>query len=508
EKIFLKSQLSVLSQFNPLLPFTEHLDQAGEVSLRWGFDQPQDVITFELTVTTTGWVEMGFSPGGDMVGADIVIGGVLANGSTYFMDGHSTGNTVPLVDIQQNYIPLALSEADGRTVMKFQRSIQPCDKDDCPTPLRNVIYAYGGTDEIDYHYTQRGKKELNLLNYSPRTNHSNTSYFEIVANNFTVPAVHTHYYCWIMQLPTLNKKHHIYRIEPVIEHVDLVHHILLYRCSPRINSSFEGTCYSGNLLDLEQCMDVMASWGVGGGVSLPTPENAGIPIGGVLNKSYYRLEIHYNNPALTSAMCSLTRVTDNSGLRFHYTPDLRLHDAAILTTGLVNSARYVIPPNATAFQSYAACSTSLFNQVLSTPAPDLNVFAAILHTHLAGRKVRVAHFRNKEQIGFLGVDENYDFNLQQTTYLGNVKTLKMLGLSTSKEMCLAFLYYYPAIHISVCSSLPNFNELQGSMGAKTWDEDAIKEYQNKIKRLSQLIYVADINVSTSPFFNHFHCAKE
>ncbi|KPP71340.1 monooxygenase, DBH-like 1-like, partial [Scleropages formosus] len=339
------------SQFNPLLPFTEHLDQAGEVSLRWGFDQPQDVITFELTVTTTGWVEMGFSPGGDMVGADIVIGGVLANGSTYFMDGHSTGNTVPLVDIQENYIPLALSEADGRTVMKFQRSIQPCDKDDAfiSTSHIKVIYAYGGTDEIDYHYTQRGKKELNLLNYSPRTNHSNTSYFEIVANNFTVPAVHTHYYCWIMQLPTLNKKHHIYRIEPVIEHVDLVHHILLYRCSPRINSSFEGTCYSGNLLDLEQCMDVMASWGVGGGVSLPTPENAGIPIGGVLNKSYYRLEIHYNNPALTS------------GLRFHYTPDLRLHDAAILTTGLVNSARYVIPPNATAFQSYAACSTSLFN---------------------------------------------------------------------------------------------------------------------------------------------------
>ncbi len=51
----------------------------------------------------------------------------------------------------------------------------------------------------------------------------------------------------------------------MIENVDLVHHQLLYRCPPTVTEPFEAECYTGVDGD---CMEVVAVWGVGGGVSL------------------------------------------------------------------------------------------------------------------------------------------------------------------------------------------------------------------------------------------------
>jgi len=39
---------------------------------------------------------------------------------------------MPVVDQKQNYKLLSLTESDGRTVMKFQRSIETCDEKDLP----------------------------------------------------------------------------------------------------------------------------------------------------------------------------------------------------------------------------------------------------------------------------------------------------------------------------------------------------------------------------------------
>ncbi len=51
----------------------------------------------------------------------------------------------------------------------------------------------------------------------------------------------------------------------MITNFDLVHHLLLYRCSPSMTEPFEAECYTG--VDGE-CMETVAVWGVGGGVSL------------------------------------------------------------------------------------------------------------------------------------------------------------------------------------------------------------------------------------------------
>ncbi|KAF4099807.1 hypothetical protein G5714_019933 [Onychostoma macrolepis] len=273
------------AQEDPLLPFSEHLDLEHKVRLKWGFDEIQGSILFELTVNTSGWVSFGFSPKGGMTGADIVIGGVGPKGS-YFTDRYAVGKSIPLVDQQQNYKLLSLTESDGKTVMKFQRSIDSCDENDLPIT-----------------------------------------------------------------------------IEPFITNFDLVHHLLLYRCPASVTEAFETECYTGN--DGE-CMQTVAVWGVGGG-AFEFPEVAGLPIGGNVGR------------------------VDNSGLRFYYTSELRQHDTAVLMTGLAVAPGYAIPPKAKSFLTYGLCDTAYIPTVLETPH-DLQVFSVMLHTHLAGRKVRVRHF--------------------------------------------------------------------------------------------------------------------
>lgn len=111
--------------------------------------------------------------------------------------------------------------------------------------------------------------------------------------------------------------------------------------------------------------------------------------------------------------------TDSSGLRFYHRPaQPGQHDVGILTTGVrPGYVKYNIPPKAAQFHSYGVCNTSVFPQVWDAdqrsrdkrlqrlltlflsmsqhvkPVPDLQVFAVLLHTHLAGRKVRAAHYR-------------------------------------------------------------------------------------------------------------------
>ncbi|KAK2883924.1 hypothetical protein QQF64_016266 [Cirrhinus molitorella] len=502
------------AQEDPLLPFSEHLDPEHNVQLKWGFDEIQGTILFELTVNTSGWVGFGFSPKGGMTGADIVIGGVRPEGN-YFTDRHAGGNSMPVIDQKQNYKLVSLNESNKKTVMKFLRSIEACDENDLTItnlPMK-LIYAYGQTDDITYHSTQRGTKEVNLLKYMPRVNPPNSKYFDMTMVNFTVPTNQTHYHCKIMKAPKFDRKQHIYRIEPVITNFDLVHHLLLYRCPPTVTEPLEGECYTS--FRTNQCMETIAVWGVGG-AAFELPELAGLPIGGNVGDFLYRLEVHYNNANKTAGR------VDNSGLRFHYTSELRQHDAAVLGTGLVVASGYAIPPKAKSFLTYGLCDTAYISQVLEAPQ-DLQVFSVMLHTHLAGRKVRVGHFRGGKQIDFLAVDENYDFEYQDVTNLGKTKTVKLGdkllvectyntenrtaltwgGLSTSDEMCLAFLFYYPAMNLSGCMSFPNITTLRSEMGTpvlnnwlsmmsmKSWNDTSINQYQQTLKRIDQLVVIAD-----------------
>ncbi|KAM4713254.1 DBH-like monooxygenase protein 2 homolog [Anableps anableps] len=489
------------------LPFMEYLDKDHLVCLKWGFNDVQGDITFQLTVNTTGWVGFGLGPYGNMDDADIVMGGLGSTGS-YFADYYALEDAMPLMDEEQSYTLLSMTENDGQTIMTFKRSLETCDEKDfhiTAQPIK-LIYAYGTTDDIRYHGSRRGTKEINLLNYMPRTTPPDAKYLSMKVDKITVPANMTYYHCKVMKLPDLTTKHHIYQIEPEIEHHEIVHHMLLYHCPSFVKEPYDKPCYMGDMGDA--CFGVVASWGVGGGV-YELPENTGIPIGGIHSDMFYRLEIHYNNPQKKEG------ITDSSGLRLYYTDQLRQHDVGILTTGVLpgSQMQYGIPPKATQFHSYGICNTSLFSQLVN-PIPDLQVFSVLLHTHLAGRKVRVGHFRKGKQIDFLGVNENYNFDMQEIVNLGSIKTVKpddeiivqcvyntsdrseatLMGLSTTDEMCLAFLFYYPAINITSCTSRPNTRLLTNT----TYQ---IAEYQSLMNALPQVQFISDANSNSSVYRN-------
>ncbi|KAM8846133.1 DBH-like monooxygenase protein 2 homolog [Synchiropus picturatus] len=406
---------------DPDLPFMEYLDENHLVCLKWGFNDDLEEITFTFVVNTTGWIGFGLSPNGNMFDADIVIGAVTPSGN-HFTDRHGIGKVMPVIDEEQNCILHSMGESDGQTWMKFSRKFLTCDKHDYHIKAgpEKLIYAYGLNDMIGYHQTRRGTKTINLLNYKPQMDVPDSTSITVRVDNLAIPAIDTYYHCKITKLPYLEKKHHVYKIEAVIDNYDIVHHILLYKCPKFVTVGSDQPCFTGD--DGDYCLEVMAAWAVGG-----------------------------------------------------------MYDAGILTTGIqpFGLIEYNIPQGAQNFHSYGVCNTSLFPDLIEN-VPVLNVIGVMLHTHLAGRKVRVGHFGDKDQL--LAVNENYDFEVQESVLLGEHKKIKpgddivvectyntedrknvtRMGFSTSDEMCLAFLLYYPAIEVTSCLSKPNVTHLSKS----------------------------------------------
>lgn len=62
----------------------EVLDHNGKYSVEWEVDLETEIIVFTVDVETTGFVGFGISMNPSMDGADIVIGGVRDNQTTYF----------------------------------------------------------------------------------------------------------------------------------------------------------------------------------------------------------------------------------------------------------------------------------------------------------------------------------------------------------------------------------------------------------------------------------------
>lgn len=63
---------------------TESLDPQGKYNFTRWVDMEMKRIEFEVSVETTGFIGFGLSYTGNMVGADVVIGGVYNDGNSYF----------------------------------------------------------------------------------------------------------------------------------------------------------------------------------------------------------------------------------------------------------------------------------------------------------------------------------------------------------------------------------------------------------------------------------------
>ncbi len=76
----------------------------------------------------------------------------------------------------------------------------------------------------------------------------------------------------------------------------------------------------------------------------------------------------------------------------------------------------IVPPASENFVIAGHCSSEVTSQLI--PPGGVNIVSINVHSHLAGRKMRVRHFRNGTELPWLHDDQNYDFNYQQARQLG------------------------------------------------------------------------------------------
>ncbi|CAH3037795.1 unnamed protein product, partial [Porites lobata] len=460
------------------------LDEVQKVTLYWSVDWKARSISFAVEAQTTGWVGFGISSGrGQMIGADIVIGGVTDDGNQYFTDRFASSYSTPELDSSQDYKLISLTETGGKTTMKFERKFDTCDDKDnkIEEGTSKVIFAYNDADPTSsgafLKHTYKGSRSVMLLNTGGKTPKlpPNIKYLDILNNETKVPGNKTVYWCNVFEIPRMEKAHHVIKVEPVVQkgHEGLVHHILVYECSYDFPTAFlnhSGHCYGRSTpRAIMRCagQSTVAAWAIGGG-SFYYPDHVGLKIGTDDTPRYVVMETHYDNPL------QRTDFVDSSGLRFWYTEQTRMYDSAVIFSGWDVSYFMMIPPKQKEWKIRGYCPSACTKKGLEkSPLPGykIKIFAALLHTHLAGRKVRVHHLRNGKELKRIVYDNHYDFNFQEYQMLkeevevfpgdefmvtctydsSDRDSLTFGGFQTTDEMCVAFLMYYPSANFTKCA---------------------------------------------------------
>ncbi|KAL5011591.1 hypothetical protein ScPMuIL_010142 [Solemya velum] len=474
----------VLTHDLPALPYREQLDYSGDYVLHWGYDE--DNVTFEVHVSTTGYVGFGISRYGGMYPADVIIGGVL-HGNAYFADFYTEDNAMPIMDKKQDWYLLFASENSTKSVLRFTRALNTCDEHDRQIDKEyvNIIYAFGKEDAADwnslpYHGAHtRGHKRISLLEPGRKmVLPADVKTHDIGNDRVEVPTMSTSYNCRIVKPPPTDSPHHVIAFEPMIEEGNErhVHHIMLYGC--------EGLdlFYDGYMFDCVDervitgfCTNTYAVLTKGTG-SYELPGHVGFSIGKPSDPQLFMIQIHYNNPDMKEG------VLDSSGVRIYYTPTLRENEAGVLLTGMMSNPRnIIIPPNYKNFLYMGHCHPDCLEKGIPDGHDSINVVAVTHHTHLLGRRAVTRHIRNGTELPPLAVEARLNFEYQGKLFVEKVTVKKgdvirvecefdstgrtsntHGGYSTKDEMCLAQIIYYPKMTLDQCYSMPMYSNLDDS----------------------------------------------
>ncbi|CAD7088046.1 unnamed protein product [Hermetia illucens] len=497
---------------------SEVMDANGLYVLEW-WTKPKEIF-FRVTVNTVGFIGLGFSPkDGKMAKSDLVLVWVddrTAKPNALDCHGSSTGNGAPIQDDTQNYNIISGSQNGTHTQVEFSRELETCDPHDVQIGMDTikVLWSFGEKDPIHGnlkgHGTNRGVKSLHLLEpmFRKPTNRNEIKQWDVTVRNVTVDSnMDTLYWCKIMKIPDLPEKHHIIGYEALLSkesttNKPLVHHMTLFECSAMSYPSSDpaswdvwvksnGAVCNSNLLtpmDWDSCISPVAVWAVGSSGQF-LPQHVGIPIGGTNGPKYYMLEIHYDNP-------KAQKIVDNSGFRIHYTRHLRKNDAGMMISGVSVSDTQLIPPGQKLYRNIGICGQSCTSAMF--PEDGIRIISGTLHSHLAGRKMKLRHIRDGKELERIIEDDNYDFNYQQVRQLGNETVVlpgdiiitdcayetsnrkwpTFGGYSTKQEMCLSFLTYYPRIDLAGCYSMTPVREFFETFGVYQFYELNMTDVEN------------------------------
>lgn len=202
-----------------------------------------------------------------------------------------------------------------------------------------------------------------------------------------------------------------------------------------------------------------------------TPKDAG---------RYMIIETHYDNPTLTSGML------DSSGVRMLLmdgTPSLRAGEASHFYVGVPPTPQTLLIPNGQAsFTIPGVCPAECTEKFVDKNG--VTIFSVFLHAHTIGVSLALRHFRDGKELQPVAADLGYDFNYQEwrpvnvtllpgdrlvieCNYSSTGRTTATLGgLSTTDEMCYAFIFTTPPVMMKTCGSSLIAKNVSRAIGLK------------------------------------------
>ncbi|ODM96787.1 hypothetical protein Ocin01_09894 [Orchesella cincta] len=438
-------------------------------------------------------------------------------------DYFGTSNAEPVQDPQQDVELLAASENEHGTMIVFRRKWDTCDHRDYIIGDDTVflLWAWGADDpkpgkdnsfHLSYHGSNelsRGAKGIRLtgkqIHWKFPDEEEKYPYgiqqYDFVNSDVQVLKAETYHHCKIIKFPQLQQRHHILATLDILtlylppkshkmvltpDSREHIHRVVLHKCHiPQfIGLSEESVlenyvdlvgwnCYGAEYPpDLKTYCSHSTVAILGEGYEgFKYPDHVGVEIGDTNAATYYRLEIHYQNP-------DGLYLIDNSGIRVFYSSTLREYESGLLVTGHRRSPFMTIPPRQAEFNIYGLCSAECMWNGLNPEGTK--ILAVQLHSHWIGRRAQLRHIRNGRELSPIVVENHLNSNFQdywllprevkiipgdqlilQCTYETTKNdTVIFGGSATSEEICEAIILYYPKSRLTDCRSQPELFHLQ------------------------------------------------
>ena len=445
-------------------------------------------IQLAVAARATGWVGFGIAEAGGMLGADIVYYTAATNElvDAFVLDQYAK----PTPDDCQSWTLLDSFVGDNFTIFEGLRMLNTGDSQDrrlvndsdATISTTRVIGAWGDGPTMAYHgNTNRVRGAVRFFGQGDERQLFDQAMaleaegsFDIVARNYTIPKKDTTYalFCYSHQelidwgVP-LDLPLHIIGLEPVINHATAkhVHHMVLTGSTVAWEESM-GSCDNFPRMEFVY----MAAKGE---VPLLLPPEVG-SVMGARGFRAFQLEIHFDNRWLEDAV-------DVSGVRLHWTRNLREYDLGIMPMadplfGL--SGTVVGGPNGGLDRHEFVCPSSCTNFVMDQ---NVTVIREYLHMHEQGARMYNDLIRDGEVIHTANVDffdypQQGIYSVIQEPYTlmpgdsfrttCQYKTPKewFFGSGSQEEMCIAFVWYYPkqfAFNVFPLTCGMYFNDLYG-----------------------------------------------
>jgi hypothetical protein len=131
-------------------------------------DENRQVFCTELKFDGEGWLGLGISEKGEMIGSTAVIGipGTNDAPGLYSLDGKTNSLVKLLPEQDQTLLDASIIQENGTTLLRFAKYIDDGNEDFVvKVPgVTNFIYAAADSNEFGYHGMRRGSLSLVLSN--------------------------------------------------------------------------------------------------------------------------------------------------------------------------------------------------------------------------------------------------------------------------------------------------------------------------------------------------------